>query len=59
MKDFEIEYILIDDEAFTSVFLPIILEIGTEFKNEFSIYKVLSYVFNGKTLENILCEQLK
>jgi hypothetical protein len=59
MEDFEIEYILIDDEAFTSVFLPIILEIGTEFKNEFSIYKVLSYVFNGKTLENILCEQLK
>jgi hypothetical protein len=59
MEDFEIEYILIDDEAFTYVFLPIILEIGTEFKNEFSIYKVLSYVFNGKTLENILCEQLK
>ena len=58
MKNFEIEYVLLDNEAFTSVFLPIILEIGTEFKNEFSRYKVLSYEFNGKTLENILCEQV-
>ena len=58
MKDFKIEYIFLDDEAFTSVFLPIILEIGTEFKNEFSRYKVLSYEFNGKVLENILCEQV-
>ena len=59
MEDFEIEYLLIDDEAATTLFLPIILEIGTEFKNEFSKYKVSSYEFNGKKLETIICEQVK
>jgi hypothetical protein len=58
MKDFEIEYVLLDDEAFTSLFLPIILEIGIEFVNEYSRYKVLSYEFNGKELEQILCEKV-
>jgi|LakMenE01Jun11ns_1017448.scaffolds.fasta_scaffold6610990_1 hypothetical protein len=59
MEDFLIEYALSDDGGFTNMYLPIILEIGTKFKNEFCIYEVVSYEFQGKELKFIFCERVK
>lgn len=60
MEKFEIEYFLIDDGGASSIFIPIILEIGTKFTSEYGKdYIVSQYDFEGKQLNCVMCENIE